>query len=176
MKKSFLIYQDWEEVFDSLSDAEVGKLLKAMLDHSRGENVKLPAKLSLLFISFRQQLDRNSENYKKKTEVYRENANKRWNKARKDANEYNGMPLHAIAYDKDKVKDKVKDIYTDSKTEETFSSYKENISTNDLSDTHAEDNRQTVVSPKAGLSSAELEEKLWSWAEKISEKGAKKHV
>ena len=108
MKKSFLIYQDWEEIFDSLTDAQVGKLIKAMLDHSRGGEVALSPRLSLLFISFRQQLDRNAENYEKKVEAYRENANKRWHRIPNDTKVSNGMPLHAVAYGKDKVKDKDK--------------------------------------------------------------------
>lgn len=154
MKKSFLIYQDWEEVFDSLTDAQVGKLLKAMLDHARGEEVNLPSRLSLLFISFRQQLDRNSENYKKKSEAYRENANKRWQKEKSGTKLSNGMQSHAMAYDKDKVKDK--DIY---KTENNFSSYK-----------------KTEPNKTAGLSEKEFNDKLWNIAEVLSEKGAKKNV
>lgn len=174
MKKSFLIYQDWEEIFDSLTDAQVGKLLKSMLDHARGEEVSLPPKLSLLFISFRQQMDRNLQNYEKVSEVRRQSANKRWNQVQEDTNTMQKMQLHAKAYDKDKVKDKY--IKKGNKTKKTPSSYKKNGNTSNLNDTHAEDNQQTVIYPKAGLTSTELEEKLWIWAERISEKGAKKNV
>lgn len=105
MKKSFLVYQDWEEVFNCLGDSETGKLFKAMLLYSRGETPVLSEKLSLVFVQFRQQLERNRRNWEKISKINKSNANVRWNKAKKNANAYD---RNANAYVK--VKDKVKDI------------------------------------------------------------------
>jgi hypothetical protein len=123
MKKSFLIYQDWEEVFDSLTDNQAGKLIKAMFDYSRGEKVMLKNATALVFISLRQNLDRMKSHYEKVCEINRENAKKRWNQPQNNAIVYDRMRPHAKAYDKDKDKDKDinnKEIYKESKDITSF--------------------------------------------------------
>ncbi len=104
MKNSFLFYYDWEEIIDSLTDNQAGKIIKAMLDHSRGEKVELKPYLASLFISFRQMLDRNKENYDHVSEVRRNSANIRW-AGSKNAIGMQTDATDANAYDKDKDKD-----------------------------------------------------------------------
>lgn len=107
MKKSFLVYQDWEEVFNCLTDSQTGKLLKAMLLHARGETPVLNEKLSLIFVQFRQQLDRNIQNWEKVSKINKSNIKARWSKAKKDTTVYDRNTNVDV---KVKVKDKVKDI------------------------------------------------------------------
>lgn len=105
MKKSFLIYQEWEEVIDTMTDNQAGKLFKSLLDHARGEKVMPSHAIAQTFILFRQQLDRNLENYKHVSEVNSKNAKSRWKTRLNNATAYNRMPSHTNAYDKDKDKD-----------------------------------------------------------------------
>lgn len=106
MKKSFLIYQEWEEIFDSLSNEHAGQIIKAMFDHAKGEDTKLSTRVSLVFIPIRQQMDRNLKNYEHVSKVNSENAKKRWEQVQKDAKQSDGMRPHTNAYDKDKEEDK----------------------------------------------------------------------
>lgn len=62
-KKSFILYTDWKEMFNALSDEQAGMLIKAVFAHAMGEEVKLDAILSLLFINIRQTLDRDIDKW-----------------------------------------------------------------------------------------------------------------
>lgn len=154
MKNSFLFYYDWEEAIDTLSNGDAGKILKAMIDHEKGKKVDLSPRLLPLFISYRQLLDRNKENYDQKCEKYSKNAKKRWENIPTEPKVSNGMPLHAVAYDKDKVKDK--DIHT------TKNPNKDNKPSSYLKD---------VPVPLT----SELKDKLWAELEVASAKEVSKY-
>ena len=47
MKKSFIVYHEWRELFDTLGDVNAGKLIKAMFEYSvSGKEPKMPRNLS----------------------------------------------------------------------------------------------------------------------------------
>ncbi len=109
IKKSFILYQDIEEVVDSLTDDKAGRLFKAILDYSRGEKPILSPTLMIVFIPIRQSLDRFKINYEKVSKINSANANKRWNKPQKDAKTSDSMRTNANGYDSDSDSDS--DIY-----------------------------------------------------------------
>ena len=79
-KKSFLIYYDSKEVFDAMTDEEVGQLVNALLNYAKSGNLpSLNSSLNLVFLMMKKQIDRDAEKYTKVCEKNRENINKRWN-------------------------------------------------------------------------------------------------
>ena len=81
MKDSFIMYQEQKEIFDTLSDNEAGKLIKAIFEYeSTGQSPKLSKTLNLVFIPIKNSLDRNKEKYQKVVERNKRNIKKRWNK------------------------------------------------------------------------------------------------
>jgi hypothetical protein len=63
-KKSFLVYCDIQNIVESMTDSEAGLFFKAMLDYGNMEEVrKLPENLVFLFMSIKNQMDRDLEKY-----------------------------------------------------------------------------------------------------------------
>ena len=85
-KKSFLLYQDQEEVVNSLTDAQAGQLFKAIFKYNRGENPQLSPILKIVFIPIRQALDRNKEKYQEICQKNKENIMRRWHKKKDTKN------------------------------------------------------------------------------------------
>lgn len=79
-KDSFILYQEQKEIFDTLTDSEAGKLIKAIFEYEAGQSPKLNKTLNLVFIPIKNVLDRNKEKYEKACIKNRENIEKRWNK------------------------------------------------------------------------------------------------
>jgi hypothetical protein len=78
MKSSFLIYNDYKEFFDILTDDQLGKLLRAMMAYSIDKKVlELPLELKLTFIQIRQQMDRNEVRYEELCLKNKENVKKK---------------------------------------------------------------------------------------------------
>lgn len=76
-KSSFLIYLDYQEQFDLLTDEEAGRLIKAIIKYEKtGEIPKLDGMLKMAFSFIKTQLDRDREKYKKKCEKNKENGKK----------------------------------------------------------------------------------------------------
>ena len=77
MKSSFLIYLDYKEQFELLSDEELGKLLRAiMLYEETGEITELSGMLKMAFSFIKTQLDKDRQKYEEMCEKNRENAKK----------------------------------------------------------------------------------------------------
>lgn len=76
MKDSFILYQEQKEIFDSLTDNEAGKLIKAIFEYESGQSPKLNKTLSLVFIPIKNALDRNRQKYEAQVEKNRENGKK----------------------------------------------------------------------------------------------------
>ena len=75
MKSSFLIYLDYKEQFELLSDEELGRLLRAiMLYEETGEITELSGMLKMAFSFIKTQLDKDRQKYEDKCEKNRENA------------------------------------------------------------------------------------------------------
>lgn len=64
VKRGFILYKDYSEQFLSLSDAECGKLIKAIFIYeTTGEMCKLPARASMAFSFIKNALDENRDKY-----------------------------------------------------------------------------------------------------------------
>ena len=71
-KNSFVLYEDYEELFDRLSDEEAGQLIKAIFDYERsGELPDLPRLLEFIMLPIKNTLDRDSDKYDKIVEKRR---------------------------------------------------------------------------------------------------------
>ena len=74
-KNSFLIYIDYEEQFNLLTDEEVGQLMRAIIKYEKTGNMpKLDGMLKMAFSFIKTQLDRDRKKYNKKCEKNKENA------------------------------------------------------------------------------------------------------
>ena len=63
-KKSFLIYHDNWELFESMSNDEAGQLFKALMRYSsNSEIIELPPQLKYVFVLIKKQMDRDLEKY-----------------------------------------------------------------------------------------------------------------
>jgi uncharacterized phage protein (TIGR02220 family) len=94
MKKSILLYQDQKEVFDTLTDEQAGKLIKAIFQYQEnGEFILADPLLKIIMIPIRQAIDRNSDKYDAVCKRNAENIAKRWNKDdTKNTSGINGIP------------------------------------------------------------------------------------
>lgn len=76
-KASFLIYLDYQEQFELLSDEQAGQLIKATIKYEKtGEITELDGMVKMAFSFIKTQLDRDREKYQAKCEKNRENAKK----------------------------------------------------------------------------------------------------
>lgn len=76
-KVSFLIYLSYEEQFEMLSDEELGKLMRAILQYEKsGEIPMLDRPLNLAFSFIKTRLDDDRKKYKEKCEKNRKNGMK----------------------------------------------------------------------------------------------------
>ena len=85
VKKSFVLYHDFSNIFSLLTDEELGRLIRAIFDYAM--NGLLPEKLGekemVAFTMVRDTLDRDREKYEKVCNRNKENARVRWDKMRK---------------------------------------------------------------------------------------------
>ncbi len=73
-KNSFLMYTDYDEHFDLLSDEEVGKLMRAIIKYEKtGEVPQLDGMMKMAFSFIKTQLDIDREKYVKKCNRNKEN-------------------------------------------------------------------------------------------------------
>lgn len=76
-KNSFLIYLDYQEQFELLTDEQAGQLIKAIIKYEKtGEITKLEGMTKMAFSFIKTQLDRDREKYNKKCEKNKENGRK----------------------------------------------------------------------------------------------------
>jgi hypothetical protein len=101
-KKSILVYADWKNIFEELSDEEAGRLIKHFFRYVNDLNPQAPDRLTkLLFEPIKQTLKRDLVKYEEKREKNRQNALLRWNKS--DATGCEGKKDHANHADSDSV-------------------------------------------------------------------------
>lgn len=84
MKSSFLIYLDYKEQFELLTDEELGQLLRAiMLYEETGKITELSGMLKMAFSFIRTQLDRDRDKWEgtknKRSEAGKKGMANRWN-------------------------------------------------------------------------------------------------
>ena len=76
MKKSFVLHNDTLGVLDMLSDEQAGKLFKAIKDYQFGIEPELDNLLSIVFLPFRNQFNRDNVKYQNTVERNQENGKK----------------------------------------------------------------------------------------------------
>lgn len=107
-KSSFLIYLDYEEQFNLLTDEQIGQLMRAIIKYEKTREIpQLNGIVKMAFSFIKIQLDRDREKYEARCEKNRENAKKggRPRKNQKDnlkANGFNENQMDAKKPDDDK--------------------------------------------------------------------------
>lgn len=107
-KSSFLIYLDYEEQFNLLTDKQIGQLMRAIIKYEKTREIpQLNGIAKMAFSFIKTQLDRDREKYEARCEKNRENAKKggRPRKNQKDnlkANGFNENQMDAKKPDDDK--------------------------------------------------------------------------
>ncbi len=93
MKKSFVLYTDQFELVNSLTDAQAGKLFKAIYKFSLGQEFKLDAVTNVAFLGIKQTLLRDIAKWENIVDRNRQNIKKRWlPKDTKDTSGISGIP------------------------------------------------------------------------------------
>lgn len=82
-KISFLIYLDYEEQFNLLTDEELGQLMRAIIQYEKTEKIpQLDGIVKMAFSFIKQQLDRDKEKWQeekqKRSEAGKKGMAKRW--------------------------------------------------------------------------------------------------
>ena len=76
-KNSFLIYLDYEEQFNLLTNEQIGRLMRAIIKYEKtSEITELDGMTKMAFSFIKTRLDRDREKYNKRCEKNRENAKK----------------------------------------------------------------------------------------------------
>ena len=70
------VFLDASETVDMLSEAEAGRLFKALLHYGNGKTDELPGQEKLVFGMLRAQIDRDNATYRDKADIARENGKK----------------------------------------------------------------------------------------------------
>lgn len=76
MKTSFVLHNDSLFILDELTDEQAGQLFKAIKAYHLGQEYKLDFALNLVFILFKNQFERDNENYIKRCNRNAENGSK----------------------------------------------------------------------------------------------------
>ena len=76
MKKSFILYNDQEQLFNQLTDAEAGILIKAIFKSNHSKVELKDRMLQILLTTVLQQIDRDAIKYADKCKKLRENGSK----------------------------------------------------------------------------------------------------
>lgn len=90
-KSSFLIYLDYQEQFELLTDEQAGQLIKAIIKYEKtGEITKLDGMTKMAFSFIKQQLDRDNEKWReekqKRSEAGKKGMANRWRNSNNDNN------------------------------------------------------------------------------------------
>ena len=114
MREYFCAYHDMLGAMRKLSDAECGRLFRALLSYSAGDMPNnLQGREELLFDVFSQQIDRDAERYEKKCDINRKNRTTDNDRQRPSTNvndrQRTSTNVNVRCQDKDKDKDKDKD-------------------------------------------------------------------
>lgn len=107
-KNSIIVYRDWIDIFDDLTDEEAGKLIKHFFRYVNDLNPEVPDRLTgLMFKQIKSTLKRDLKKWEEKSEKNRENARLRWDK--NNANACERKKRNAKNADSDSVSDSVSD-------------------------------------------------------------------
>lgn len=109
MELSYIkLFGDSSATIDLLSDAEAGRLLKALVHYANGEEVDLPGQEKLVFAMLKAQIDRDAGSYANRVEKNRENGRK-GGRPKTQQNPNNPVGFSKTEKSQDKEEDKEKD-------------------------------------------------------------------
>jgi len=109
MREYFCAYHSMKGAMRKLSDAECGRLFRALLTYSSGEQPdNLQGREELLFDVFAQQIDRDAERYKSMCETNKSNASGR-NRSQANASGRNRSQANASDGNQEKEKEEEKE-------------------------------------------------------------------
>lgn len=75
-KNSFILFQEFEEVFNLLTDEDSAALIKAIFAYNAGKEIKLNYHLNVIFALIKKRLDDNQKNYDEVCRKNQENGKK----------------------------------------------------------------------------------------------------
>lgn len=131
--KSFIIYKEWEECVDELSNEDAGKLFKALFDFaSRGEELKLKDCVKFTFMFMKSALERDGKKWEGVCKARSDAA-----KAKRAKGEDSAKAAKATDKDKEKEKEKEKDkdkdnVYDKEKEKERHAPHNSSAKTFDI--------------------------------------------
>lgn len=147
-KKKIVVYRDWINTFEELTDEEAGKLIKHFFRYINDLNPEPPDRVTkLLFEPIKQTLKRDLANYLETCKKNKDNITVRWNK--NDTTVYDRIPTDTKHTDSDSDSDSVNDNDS-SKEKEKKNKYSEFVSLtteeyNKLEAEHGEKNTYTLI-------------------------------
>ena len=113
------LFADNSATIDLLSDAEAGRLLKALMHYINADLIELPGQEKLIFAMLRAQIDRDAASYQEFTDRQRENGKKGGRPRKTQTNPKNPVVFYETQKtqekeeEKEEEKDKEKDaVYT----------------------------------------------------------------
>jgi len=114
-KKSFLIYLDYKEHFDLLTDEQLGQLMRVIMEYeATGEEPKIDGVLKMAFSFIKKQLDRDREKWQeqksKKSEAGKKGMAKRWANTAKDNTDNNDNSVITKDNNDNSVKNEITEI------------------------------------------------------------------
>ena len=101
-KNSFILYHNYREQLEDLTDEQVGKLFSAIFDYEIDDTVPefTDKELKIVFKFIKPILDSDKEKYEKTCKKNKENIKKRWNKKNiNNTNVYGGIQKDTIVYE-----------------------------------------------------------------------------
>ena len=120
MREYFCAYHDMLGAMRKLSDAECGRLFRALLSYSAGDQPNnLQGREELLFDVFSQQIDRDAERYEKKCDTNRKNRTTVNDRPRSSTTVHDRQRPSTIVNDRHQDKEKEKEKEKDADTRAT---------------------------------------------------------
>lgn len=101
-KNSFILYHDYEEHFNLLTNEQKGMLITAVFQYSKTgkkPNFNHDGALMMSFSFIKAALDRDKEKYEKKCIKNAENAKKRWENKTTDTTVFDRIQSNTTVYD-----------------------------------------------------------------------------
>jgi len=77
MKQWYILYKDWDNIFQALSDEDAGKLLKKISAYQNGIDLSFPWSVDVSFLFIKNEFERNEKKYAEFVEKQSSNG-KRW--------------------------------------------------------------------------------------------------
>ena len=97
-QKGFIVYGDIKAVIDELDDSQVAQLFRGMVEYFiSGKVPKFSGVLKFVWITIKQQMDRDQQKYDAKCEKNRRNIKEYWDSVKNDTNVYGRIRTNTIA-------------------------------------------------------------------------------